>query len=182
MLISGCGLQEQRYWEWPYFTLPNAVTSRSVSDKCVFWCLFERWTVDRCDPRSSWSAAMWWSSSSILSDMLCRAPYAPTEAADHSSWSQGLTYTFISGPLLGGCLCVTLCLSCPSVRPSVLCLPTHHFADVPFNWRQADTAVFSSQQQAWCVILYTLLGRTTIISAVYQADTLVELSVNWVLK
>jgi len=76
----------------------------------------------------------------------------------------------------------SVCLVCPSVRPSVLCLPTHHFADVPFNWRQADTAVFSSQQQAWCVVLYTLLGRTTIISAVYQADTLVELSVNWVLK
>ena len=80
------------------------------------------------------------------------------------------------------CLSVRLSI-CLSVRPSVclsICLcrllnvPTHYFADVQFNWRQASAATAGSQQQACCVSLCTLLGRAAVVATVDQADTLVN--------
>jgi len=55
-----------------------------------------------------------------------------------------------------------------SVCPSICTMPkpTHHWADVVFNWWQSGAATDSSQQQACCVRLWTLLGRTSVISAV----------------
>ena len=53
-------------------------------------------------------------------------------------------------------------------------MPTHYFADVQFNWRQASAATAGSQQQACCVSLCTLLGRAAVVATVDQADTLVN--------
>jgi len=54
---------------------------------------------------------------------------------------------FISDPLSGGCLCVipvrpSVCLSVPCLCHSRN-LPTHHCADVPFNWRRPAAATGS---------------------------------------
>jgi len=52
--------------------------------------------------------------------------------------------------LLYPSVCLSVCLC------HLLNVPTHHCADVPFNWRQVGTATAGSQQQACCVSLYVV--------------------------
>jgi len=69
----------------------------------------------------------------------------------------------VSGTPLGGCLRINpVCLSCACA-----------ILNVPFNWWWPAAATAGSQQTC-CVSLCTLSGCDAIISAINQANALVE--------